>query len=42
MSKKEKNKKDNSDLKWFITVFITTFILSIIFSYVSTNAIASL
>lgn len=42
MSKKEKNKKDNSDLKWFITVFITTFILSIVFSYISTNAIASL
>lgn len=42
MSKNEKNKKDNSDLKWFITVFITTFILSIVFSYISTNAISSL
>lgn len=42
MSKKEKNKKDNTDLKWFITVFITTFILSIVFSYISTNAISSL
>lgn len=42
MSKKDKNKKDNSDLKWFITVFITTFILSIVFSYISTNAISSL
>lgn len=42
MSKKEKAKKDNSDLKWFITVFITTFILSILFSYISTNAISAL
>lgn len=42
MAKNEKNKKDNSDLKWFITVFITTFILSIVFSYVSTNAISRL
>lgn len=40
MSKKEK--KDNSELKWFITVFITTFILSITFSYISTNAISGL
>ena len=42
MSEREKNKKDNSDLKWFIIVFITTFILSIVFSYISTNAISSL
>ena len=47
MAKKEKTKndnkkKDNSELKWFITVFITTFILSIIFSYICTNAISSL
>lgn len=42
MAKKEKKKKDSSDLKWFITVFITTFILSIVFSYISTNAISSL
>ncbi len=42
MSKNEKNKKDNADLKWFITVFITTFLLSITFSYISTNAISSL
>lgn len=42
MSKNEKNKKENSDVKWFITVFITTFILSIVFSYISTNAISSL
>ena len=42
MSKSEKTKKDNSDLKWFITIFITTFLLSITFSYISTNAISSL
>lgn len=42
MAKREKNKKDNSELKWFVTVFITTFILSIVFSYISTNAISSL
>ena len=35
MAKKEKNKKENSDLKWFITIFITTFMLSIVFSYIS-------
>ena len=39
---KKKEKKDNSELKWFITVFITTFILSITFSFISTNAISSL
>ena len=42
MANKENNKKDNSELKWFITVFITTFILSIVFSYICTNAISSL
>ena len=42
MTKYEKTKKDNADLKWFITVFITTFLLSITFSYISTNAISSL
>ncbi len=42
MAKKEKTKKENSDLKWFITIFITTFMLSIVFSYISTNAISSL
>lgn len=36
------DKKEKSELKWFITVFITTFILSILFSYISTNAISSL
>ena len=42
MAKSEKTKKENSELRWFFTVFITTFILSIIFSYISTNAIALL
>ena len=42
MSKTKQEKKDNSELKWFITVFITTFILSIIFSFISTNAISNL
>lgn len=42
MSKSEKHKKDNSELKWFIIVFITTFILSIVFSFISTNAISYL
>lgn len=36
------DKKDNSELRWFIIVFITTFILSIVFSYISTNAISRL
>lgn len=42
MSKTKQEKKDNSELKWFITVFITTFILSIVFSFISTNAISNL
>lgn len=42
MSKTKQEKKDNSELKWFITVFITTFLLSIIFSFISTNAISDL
>ena len=42
MSKTEKNKNKNSELRWFVTVLITTFILSIIFSYISTNAISYL
>ena len=42
MPKSEKIKKENSELKWFVTVFVTTFILSIVFSYISTNAISSL
>lgn len=42
MTKTKQEKKDNSELKWFITVFITTFLLSIIFSFISTNAISDL
>ena len=42
MSKNENTKKENAELKWFITVFVTTFLLSIAFSYISTNAISSL
>ena len=42
MPKIEKHKKENAELKWFITVFITTFILPIVFSYISTNAISYL
>ena len=42
MSKSNKTKKENSEFKWFVTVFVTTFILSIVFSYISTNAISSL
>ena len=40
MSKKDK--KENSEVGWFITIFVTTFILSIIFSFISTNAISAL
>ena len=42
MANKKKNKKDDSELRWFIIVVITTFILSVIFSYICTNAISSL
>lgn len=42
MQNNNKTKKENSELKWFVTVFVTTFILSIVFSYISTNAISSL
>lgn len=37
-----KNKKENSEVGWFITIFVTTFILSIVFSFISTNAISAL
>ena len=40
--KNNNEKKDNSNLKWFVTIFITTFILSITFSFISTNAISNL
>ncbi len=42
---KEKNKKDkkeSSQIKWFITVVIVSFVLSIIFSFISTTAISKL
>ena len=42
MANKKKNKKDDSELRWFIIVVIITFILSVIFSYICTNAISSL
>lgn len=43
MKKSKKNdKKDSSDIKWFITIFVTAFILSIIFSFISTTAIGNL
>ena len=38
----KKEKKEKSDLSWFITIFVTTFILSIIFSYISTTSINDL
>lgn len=38
----KRNKGNNSNLKWFITVFIMTFTLSIFFSFVSANAISNL
>ena len=39
---KEIQKKEHSDIKWFIQVFAITFILSIIFSYISTNGVSNL
>lgn len=36
------NKKEHSDIKWFIEIFIITFILSIIFSYISANGVSNL
>lgn len=38
MSKKQE-RKNNENVKWFITIFITTFLLSLFFSYLSTTAI---
>lgn len=40
--KKDTNKKQDSHLKWLITVSITTFLLSIIFSFISSTAITDL
>ena len=37
-----KNKKEPSNIKWFIQVFIMTFILSMIFSYISANGVSNL
>ena len=42
MKKTKKEKKDSSELKWFITIFVLAFVLSIIFSFVSTTAIGGL
>ena len=42
MKKNKKEKKDSSEIKWFITIFITAFILSIVFSFISTTAIEGL
>ena len=42
MNNSQENKKEHSDMKWFIQIFITTFILSIIFSYISTNGVSKL
>lgn len=37
-----KNKREHSDIKWFIQVFAMTFILSMIFSYISANGVSNL
>ena len=47
LNKKEKkennkNKKDHSNIGWFIKIFFTTFILSIVFSFISSNGITNL
>lgn len=42
MKKDKKEKKDSSEIKWFITIFVTAFILSIVFSFISTSAIDGL
>ena len=41
-NKEEKNKKNDSHLKWIIEVFLITFILSICFSFISTNGVSKL
>lgn len=38
----KKDKREKSELSWFITIFVTTFILSILFSYISTTSINEL
>ena len=42
MKKEKNNKKEDSQIRWFFTIFITTFILSILFSFISTTAISGL
>lgn len=42
MKKEKKEKKDSSEIKWFITIFVLAFVLSIIFSFISTTAIGGL
>lgn len=39
---KQKIKKEDSQIKWFVQVFIMTFILSMIFSYISANGVSHL
>jgi len=42
MKNNKKEKKESSEVKWFITIFILAFILSIVFSFISTSAIEGL
>ena len=42
MSKYRKERKNNSNVKWTITVLILTFFLSLFFSYISTEPISKL
>lgn len=37
-----KEKKEPSNIKWFVEVFIMTFVLSMIFSYISENGVSNL
>jgi len=42
MAKNQENKKEQSNMKWVIQSFAITFVLSVVFSYISTNGVASL
>lgn len=42
MKKENKEKKEHSEIVWFIEVFISTFILSMLFSYISANGVSNL
>ena len=42
MKNNKKEKKESSEIKWFVTIFILAFILSIVFSFISTTAIDGL